>query len=250
MLGRSLLAVMLSTFVCLAAIFLTDVRAGSARLAPGTLLIASDRLGDPNFAESVVLIIRRDDDEGTLGLVLNRPADVTLAKAFPHLHATSDPVYEGGPVAPDAVQALLRSSSKPEDAELVVGNIYSVARKARLEKSIASRLPAADFRVYLGYAGWGPGQLENEIRQGAWSTAYGAKYVFDGEPDSLWQRLNRDSQSQVADRKGTDRSVHAAVSQAIRLLSVGTEKSVPLRLASALGAHATMEACRRFAPLF
>jgi len=198
MLGRLLLAVMLSTFVCLAAIFLTEARGGSARLTPGTLLVASDRLGDPNFAESVVLIIRRDDDGGTLGLVLNRPADVTLAKAFPQLHATSDPVYEGGPVAPDAVQALLRSSSKPEDAEQVMGNIYSVAHKARLEKSIASRLPAADFRVYLGYAGWGPGQLENEIRQGAWSTASGAKYVFDGEPNSLWQRLNRDSQSQVA----------------------------------------------------
>jgi putative transcriptional regulator len=215
--NRLLLCAFLSSLICLATLLLAGAGNNIQRLTPGTLLVASDKLGDPNFAETVILITRRDENEGTLGLVLNRQADITLAKAFPKLHANADPVYEGGPVSPDAVQGLLRSGSKPDDAEQVVGSIYSVVHKALLEKSISSHLAAAKFRVYLGYAGWGPGQLENEIRQGAWTTAYGTQYVFDSEPDSLWDRLNRDTQSQLA------------------------------QAANPLSAHATMKACRYFA---
>jgi putative transcriptional regulator len=176
----------------------TNAQSGSERLSPGTLLIASDKLVDPNFSETVVFIIRRDADAGALGVVLNRPMDLTLAKAFPSMHATADPVYDGGPVSPDAVQALLRTTTKTADAEHIAGDIYAVVHKALLEKSITARLPSEKFRVYLGYAGWGPGQLENEIQQGAWSTMHTAKYVFDSDPASLWQRLKRDSESQIA----------------------------------------------------
>jgi len=176
----------------------TNAQSGVEQLSPGTLLIASDKLRDPNFAETVVFIIRRDSDAGTLGVVLNRPMDLTLAKAFPSMHATADPVYEGGPVSPDAVQALLRTNTKTAEAEHIAGDIYAVVHKALLEKSITARLPSEKFRVYLGYAGWGPGQLENEVQQGAWSTMHTSKYVFDSDPASLWQRLKRDSESQIA----------------------------------------------------
>jgi putative transcriptional regulator len=182
----------------LATLALGFAQSGSETLGPGTLLVATEKLGDPNFAETVVFVTRRDDQEGTMGVVLNRPLEVTVAKAFPQIHGNADPVYEGGPVSSDAVQALLRSSAKPADAEHIVGDIYVVVHKASLEKSISDRLPATKFRVYLGYAGWGPGQLENEVRQGAWSTVRAMKYVFDGDPASLWDRLNRDSHSQVA----------------------------------------------------
>jgi putative transcriptional regulator len=205
-------------------------QSGAEQLAPGTLLVASDKLGDPNFAETVVFVIRRDRDEGTMGVVLNRPLDITLAKAFPQVHANSDPVYEGGPVSPDAVQALLRTNEKAENAERIAADIYSVTRKASLEKSIADHMPGTKFRVYLGYAGWGPGQLENEMRQGAWTTTHGAKYVFDSDPASLWQRLNRDSQSQVA----RDESGWREESPAAMLLFT----------------HATMKTCRCFGPPF
>ncbi len=192
-----LVAVGLSTILCLAALVEFSGN-GSDSLTPGTLLVASDKLGDPNFAETVVLITRRDAAEGTMGVVLNRPMDVTLAKAFPSLKANSDPVYEGGPVSPDAVQGLWRTSAKPADAVNIAADIYLVVRKAQLEKSITDRLTSDKFRVYLGYAGWGPGQLENEIREGAWTTTHGARYVFDSEPASLWPRLKRDAESQVA----------------------------------------------------
>jgi putative transcriptional regulator len=213
---KSVVAAALSSLISVSGLLFGFGQNAGERLTPGTVLIASEKLGDPHFAESVVLITRRDDDGGTMGVVLNRPMEITLAKAFPQLHAGNDPVYEGGPVSPDAVQALLRTSEKPESADRVQGDIYSVVRKALLEKSITQRLASSKFRVYLGYAGWGPGQLENEVRLGAWSTVRGVKYVFDSDPASLWQRLNRDSHSQLAQ----DRP------------------------------HATMEACRCSEPLF
>jgi putative transcriptional regulator len=191
------------------------------RLAPGTILVASEKLSDPNFAETVVLITHHDPDGGTMGVVLNRPTETTLAKAFPRLHANADLVYDGGPVGPDAVQALLRSATKPDTAEHIVGDLYSVIRKVLLEKSISDHVPGSKFRVYLGYVGWGPGQLENEVRLGAWTTVHGIKYVFDSNPDSLWDRLNRESHSQVAHR-GT----------------VSSQRP-----------HATMEACRCTEPV-
>ncbi len=170
----------------------------SEHLAAGTILVASEKLSDPNFAQTVILITRRESDGGIMGLVLNRPLNITLAKAFPQLHAGTDPVYEGGPVSPDAVLALLKSADKPETAELITADIYSVIRKNLLEKSIADHLGSSKFRVYLGYAGWGPGQLENELRLGAWTIIHSPKYVFDAKPESLWDRLNRDLHTNLA----------------------------------------------------
>jgi putative transcriptional regulator len=187
-----------SGLICLGTLFLAGGQTTGERITPGMILVAGEKLGDPHFAETVVLITRCEADGGTMGVILNRPMDLTIAKAFPQMHGSADLVYDGGPVSPDTVQALLRTSEKLENAEHVLADIYSVTRKAPLEKSINERLAKSKFRVYLGYAGWGPGQLENELRMGAWSTVRGAKYVFDGEPGSLWQRLNRDSHSQLA----------------------------------------------------
>ncbi len=214
---RFVLTGLLSGLLCLG-----GLQDGGERLTPGMVLVASEKLDDPNFAETVVLITRRDDDGGMMGVVLNRPAEITLAKAFPQMHASDDPVYEGGPVSPEAVQALLRTSGKPENADRVVGDIYSIVRKALLEKSISEHVAHSKFRVYMGYAGWGPGQLENEVRLGAWATLHGTKYVFDSEPATLWRRLNSLLHSQLAQEQP----------------------------GSNVARHATMEACRCSEPSF
>ena len=171
------------------------------RLAVGDLLIASEKLGDPNFAESVVFLIRRDSEEGTLGLIINRRSEVPLSRAFPDVKgANGDLVYLGGPVSPSVVQILLRSPSKANELEHISGDVYSSAKKSIIEKSIRARLESSKLRVYAGYAGWAPGQLENEIRTGAWTVlASGGKYVFDDHPESLWSRLNREAHMEVAD---------------------------------------------------
>ncbi len=167
-------------------------------LTPGTILVASEKLTDPHFAYTVVLITRHEPSGEIMGVILNRPMDLSVAKAFPQMHGSNDPVFDGGPVSEEAVQALLRAPDKPDTAEHIVADIYSVVRKALLEKSIGDKMPLSKFRVYLGYAGWGPGQLENEVRLGAWTTTRGAKYVFDAKPSTLWDRLNAENHSQLA----------------------------------------------------
>jgi putative transcriptional regulator len=170
------------------------------QLSMGDILVASEKLADPNFAESVVLIVHYDDDDGTIGLIINRRTEISLSEIFPKSkHATADPTYMGGPVATTTVQALVRSSGNPDQVTRVIADIFITGAKQFIEKSIASRLDSSKFRVYLGYAGWAPGQLEAEIRLGAWSVVNrDPKAVFDGDPDSLWLRLLRESHMQTA----------------------------------------------------
>jgi putative transcriptional regulator len=167
--------------------------------AAGKFLVATDKLGDPNFSESVVLVTQYSPDDGTIGLVVNRRTDVPLSRVFPKKGATEDPVFAGGPVDIRLVQALVRKSAKPNHSTHLVEDVYAVASKEEIEKSIAARVEPSKFRAYLGYAGWGPSQLEQEIEIGAWSVLNAApKMIFDEDPDSLWERLNRLAHSQIA----------------------------------------------------
>ena len=169
-------------------------------VSTGSILVAREKLGDPNFAESVIVLVRYDSDEGTVGLVLNRQSDVPLSRVFPDMkQATTDPVYLGGPVDPSVGQALLRLATKTDRATQIAGDVYTTADKKLIEKSVHSRTSSTRFRLYLGYAGWAPGQLEAEIRLGAWSILRGqSKIIFDDDPDSLWERLNHETHWQMA----------------------------------------------------
>jgi len=166
----------------------------------GDVLVASEKLGDPNFAESVVLILQHDDDNGTLGVVINRRSEVPLSQVFPDIKgASSDPVYVGGPVSLSAVQALLRLPDQMDEVRHVGEDIYATGSKEIIEKSVRSHIAASKFRLYVGYAGWAPGQLEAEIQIGAWQVlANRSKSGFDNDPDSLWSRLSRESHMQIA----------------------------------------------------
>jgi putative transcriptional regulator len=177
--------------------------AGEKRLSSGDLVVASEKLGDPNFAESVVLILEHDEDKGTVGVIINRRSELPLSRVFPDIKgASADPVYVGGPVSLTAVQALLRSPEKSDDVRQVSGDIYATGSKEIIEKSVRSRIASSKFRLYVGYAGWAPGQLEMEIKIGAWIVLSNrSKLSFDEDPDSLWSRLNRESQMQIAAAK-------------------------------------------------
>ncbi len=170
------------------------------QLSAGSILLASERLADPNFAQSVILIVQYDPDEGTVGLIINRRTELPLSRLFPDIkQASSDPAYMGGPVEIAAIQALLRLPQKTDQATRVADNVYLTGTKDLIEKSIASRAEPSDFRIYLGYAGWASRQLEAEIRLGAWSVLnHRSNLVFDKNPGSLWSRLTRESHTQVA----------------------------------------------------
>jgi putative transcriptional regulator len=102
----------------------------------------------------------------------------------------SDFAYAGGPVQEESVFALSRMSGKPRNAEHIFNDIYLISSHAELSKVLRAKPTARNFRVYLGYTGWGPGQLEHEMELGAWRILPGDdESVFDADPSKVWPRL-------------------------------------------------------------
>ena len=172
-------------------------------LAAGKLLVASRDLLDPNFVQTVVLLVRYSEDEDSVvGLIVNRRTEIPLARVFPELKEAkgqSDPIYRGGPVERTAALALLRTPTKPEDAEHVFANVSMISSRTLLDKTIAARMDPSMFHVYLGYAGWTARQLQGEVELGAWHIFPGnAAAVFDTDPETLWPRLIRRTEERIA----------------------------------------------------
>jgi len=183
------------------AVFLPVQSKNPGDLGPGKLLVASRALADPNFAESVILLVHYDA-ESVVGLMLNRRTEVPISRVFAQLKAAnglSDPVYLGGPVETPTVFALLQSTDKPETAEQVFGGVYWISTKTALEKAVTSRPKPGVFHVYLGYAGWTTDQLRNEVRLGGWYIFQADKQtVFDANPESLWRQMIKKTELQMA----------------------------------------------------
>jgi putative transcriptional regulator len=170
-------------------------------LGAGKLLVASRDLGDPNFARTVILLIHYDED-GVLGLILNRRTEVPLSRVLDGLEGAkdrSDPVYLGGPVETPAVTALLRSPRKLEGAEHIFGVVYLISSKTLFERTISARPDPATLHVYLGYAGWDQDQLRREVEVGSWFIfPADAGTVFNADPDSLWPQMIQKTELKLA----------------------------------------------------
>ncbi len=171
----------------------------TAQTAP--MLVASRDLNDPNFAKTVILIVHHDDD-GVVGLVLNRRTDVPLSKVFEGIETAkgrTDPVFLGGPVDGAAVFALVQSTFKVEGAEHVFGDVYLIVAKSVLEQALAEKPDKDNFHVFMGYAGWTHDQLHKEVELGAWSILQAdIGSVFDSNPESLWLRMIRKTEEKRA----------------------------------------------------
>ena len=157
---------------------------------PGRFLVAGRRMGDPRFARSVILMVRYED-EGALGLIINKPSEITLAKLLPEmagLKTPNDLVYRGGPVARDGMMFLLRSESMPEQAQHVFADIYVSPSRKLFDKMVVE--DDVRLRSYIGYAGWAAGQLESELRREDWHVVPAdPDTVFTERPDTLWKTL-------------------------------------------------------------
>ena len=155
----------------------------------GRLLIAGPTLLDPNFARSVVLVGEHNDD-GALGVVLNRPSETTVGEAVPDLaDVTSEmePVYVGGPVQPSAVLVLAEYEEPKVAGRLVCGAVGFLAVDDDDERQ---GLELGRARVYAGYAGWGPGQLEAELEREDWIVCDAdVEDVFDEDGATHWSRV-------------------------------------------------------------
>jgi putative transcriptional regulator len=164
----------------------------------GSLLVAGPALVDPNFARSVVLIADHDE-EGALGVILNRPLPVAVRDAAPPLSALVDDdasLFQGGPVQPQAA-VVLAEFERLEDAGFIAFDSIGFLT-GEVEEEVAGRLRRA--RVFAGYAGWGPGQLEGEMEEeGGWIAEPALPSdPFTEEPESLWSSVLRRKGGQYA----------------------------------------------------
>jgi len=161
----------------------------------GVLLVAKPRLLDPNFLHTVVLLCEHDEEEGTLGFVLNRPSENSLAEVLQGDHdfkGRRDPVYLGGPVGLDQLAILHREPGLPGAMEVLPG--VFVGGDAAVLGNVVSKKSTAegDLRFVVGYSGWGKGQLAGELAEDAWVLCPGRpEWVFDPEPGTLWRRVLR-----------------------------------------------------------
>jgi putative transcriptional regulator len=163
---------------------------GEVESLGGSLLIAGPGLWDPNFRRTVVLVGQHDED-GAVGVVLNRVAEVEVAVAAPPLAGLVEPgqrLHIGGPVQPQAA-VVVADFEDPDRAEVVAfGSIGFLPEEVDPDGVGGLRLA----RVFAGYAGWGPGQLERELEEGSWFVEPARpEDVFTDEPEGLWSRVVR-----------------------------------------------------------
>jgi putative transcriptional regulator len=190
----------------------------------GQLLVANPAMPDPNFHRTVVLLLAHQED-GALGVVLNRPSELDVDSPLPRWERlVADPpvVFVGGPVAPGAAICLARMAGPPpvdasagpgagEDASEGGSQVWEPPDPTRAAglggwMPLVGELGTLDLegdpddlaidvdaiRVFAGYAGWGPGQLENEIEAGAWFVVRAESGdALSGDPGQLWKRVLR-----------------------------------------------------------
>jgi putative transcriptional regulator len=172
----------------------------------GRLLVATPLLGDPNFKRAVVLIVEHEVTEGTLGVVLNRPTKIPVGQVLDQwTELITDPsvLFRGGPVAQNSALALAMVPGKEEPLGWrALDGAPALARLGLLDLDAPPRLLAPaiqSLRVYAGYAGWSPGQLEAEIDEGAWVVLPAEPAdIFAAEPGQLWRAVLQRQEGDIA----------------------------------------------------
>ena len=159
------------------------------------LLLSMPQMADPNFAKTVVLLCDYTD-EGAFGLVVNRQMDEpawTLVKTDPPVRVDPDlRLWIGGPVDPQRTWVLMSEAQGPdeEQREFCPGVLLSVSKELTLD--LLQAPPSTRARVVIGYAGWGPGQLDHEIAASAWLTLdVDPALIFGVPPDQMWEAAIR-----------------------------------------------------------
>jgi len=163
--------------------------ADNAKPLTTILLVARAELRDPNFKDSVVLVMN-NIGPAPAGIIINRPTSIAVSRLFPDLEGLAqldDKVYFGGPVEIGTVSFLVRAAAAPEHATEVLHGLYISTSRELLRKLLSRDKPMEDLRIFIGYSGWAPGQLEAEIARGDWTlTPAEASAIFDGKSERPW----------------------------------------------------------------
>jgi putative transcriptional regulator len=156
--------------------------------AKGILLIANPFLKDPNFSRTVIFLCEHTE-EGSFGFVLNKKFPKTLEELVPDLNINAFPVYQGGPVQRDALHFLHQYPQLISGGEKVMENIYWGGNFESLLINLRNKdINTEGIRFFIGYSGWGEGQLNDELKEESWLTVKATrKLVFDTDPEDVWK---------------------------------------------------------------
>jgi putative transcriptional regulator len=164
-------------------------RADDTTSKTAILIVARAELPDPNFADSIVLVMN-NLGPAPVGLIINRPTAAPVSRLFPELTRLAqlrDKVYYGGPVEIGSIWFLFRAATPQKDAVEAFSGLYLSASKELLLALLRRDKPMDGLRIFAGHAGWGPGQLQVEIAHGDW-TARRAELdaIFSGKSEHPW----------------------------------------------------------------
>ena len=167
--------------------------AGAQQTLPanGLFLVAKPSLLDPNFARTVVLVTQAED-ASTVGVIINRPSNLKLSQFLSPEFPTQnyrDPIFAGGPVMRQAIVAVYHSDAVPEaPAFHVLKGVYLTMHPDNIQKLLAD--PKARYRIYAGFSGWAPRQLESEFMRDGWFVLPADEaMVFRNDAEGLWDEL-------------------------------------------------------------
>lgn len=156
------------------------------------MLVAAPMMRDPNFHRSVILLCEHGEN-GTFGLILNHPLDMQLGDVIEEFFAYDPPVHLGGPVQRNTLHYVhRRPEDVPEGVALADGVVWGGDFESLKSIVRTGDVDYGDVRFFLGYAGWSPGQLEEEVEEGAWiPTSIVPDLVFDSGVQELWREVLR-----------------------------------------------------------
>ena len=164
------------------------------KLDQGKLLLAEPFMRDKNFSRSVVLLCEHNE-KSTFGLILNRRMENVLSDVMPDLDFFNAPLFYGGPVEPNHLHYLHAYGDLVEGSIKVDDGVYWGGDFERIKSLMAmGGIQANAIRFYVGYSGWDPGQLKEEMKESAWIVTDNIyRYVFEEEPDNLWRTVLRNT---------------------------------------------------------
>ena len=168
---------------------------GAERQVLGFFLVASEEMQDPRFKETVILVTPHHRGE-VIGVVVNKPTETAVSTLFPQSELKDEhsrQLYFGGPLSMQSLLFLIRSKKQPKASLKILDDVFLSADSKVLEQVLRHPKPFAGLRIFTGYAGWKPGQLEAEVKKGYWLLRDAdTEILFNTEPGLIWRKL-RDS---------------------------------------------------------
>jgi putative transcriptional regulator len=165
---------------------------GDERQVLGFFLVASEEIKDPRFKGAVILVTPHHRGE-VVGVVVNKPTETAVSKLFPQSELKDEhsrQLYFGGPLSKQSLLFLISSKKQPQASLRIFDNVFLSADSKVLQQVLRHPRPFAGLRVFSGYAGWKPGQLEAEVEKGYWLLREAdTEILFNTEPGLIWRKL-------------------------------------------------------------